>query len=148
MGDVSGLLMVVLVVMVFVGLWLWGKFIVVGDCEGCVLGLSVIVFKVFVFVVCLWVIFFFEFFVCYYLFYFCFLFLIWICLCYGFLGVILVMFVIMMGSLIGLYYIGSMYDLVIGFLLFKLMVVVMGFGFGLVVMCCNEVERWLVESEV
>jgi two-component system cell cycle sensor histidine kinase/response regulator CckA len=146
-GDVSGLLTVVPVAMVFVGPWLRGKSIAAGDREGHVPGLSAIALKAFALVACLWVIFFLEPFARYHPFYLCFLPLIWICLRHGLPGATLATLAITMGSLIGLHYTGSTYDLVIGFLLFKLTVAVMGLGLGSAVTRRNEAERRLAESE-
>ncbi len=146
-GDVSGLLTVVPVAMVFVGPWLRGETISGARGLAPVAGWSAIAIKAVALIGCLWMIFFLEPFARYTPFYLCFLPLIWICLRHGLPGATLATLAITMGSLIGLHFTGSTDDLVIRFLLFELTVAVMGLGLGSAVSRRNEAERRLAESE-
>jgi two-component system, cell cycle sensor histidine kinase and response regulator CckA len=146
-GDVSGLLTVVPVVMVFVAPWLQGKNAIVATRHGRVHNVGAVVIKGFTLVGSLWVVFFFDPFAQYHPFYLCFLPLIWICLRHGLPGATLATLAITMGSLIGLHFTGSTNDLIIRFLLFELTVAVMGLGLGSAVTRRNEAERELAESE-
>ena len=94
-GDVSGLLTVVPVAMVFVAPWLRGKSIAAGEREGDAPVWTAIAVKVLALVACLWVIFFLEPFARYHPFYLCFLPLIWICLRHGLPGATLATLAIM-----------------------------------------------------
>ncbi|MGC4073555.1 MAG: MASE1 domain-containing protein [Nibricoccus sp.] len=146
-GDVSGLLTVVPVAMVFVAPWLREESCDRRPALPPVTGWSAIAFKAVALIGCLWIIFFLEPFAHYTPFYLCFLPLIWICLRHGLPGATLATLAITMGSLIGLHFTGSTNDLVIRFLLFELTVAVMGLGLGSAVTRRNEAEKRLAESE-
>jgi two-component system, cell cycle sensor histidine kinase and response regulator CckA len=146
-GDVSGLLTVVPVVMVFVAPWLQGEAAVASTRRGRGSSVGAMLIKAFVLIASLWAVFFFDPFAQYHPFYLCFLPLIWICLRHGLPGATLATLAITMGSLIGLHFTGSTNDLIIGFLLFELTVAVMGLGLGSAVTRRNEAERELAESE-
>ncbi len=146
-GDVSGLLTVVPVAMVFIAPWLRGEPVsrmmgpVASNAWG---GITI---KAVTLIGCLWVIFFVDPFAHYNPFYVCFLPLIWICLRHGLPGATLATLAITMGSLVGMHFTGSTDDLVIRFLLFELTVAVMGLGLGSAVTRRNEAEKKLAESE-
>jgi two-component system cell cycle sensor histidine kinase/response regulator CckA len=146
-GDVSGLLTVVPVAMVFVAPWLKGEKLFAARPFGKAVSWSGIAVKAGALVGCLWVIFFLDPFARYHPFYICFLPLIWICLRHGLRGATLATLAITIGSLIGLHVTSSTYDLVIRFLLFELTVAVMGLGLGSAVTRRDEAEKRLAESE-
>ena len=146
-GDVSGLLTVVPVCMVFAAPWLRGDaglaafpFVRLRDSGAWLIKGGALIGS-------LWAVFFFEPFAQYHPFYLCFLPLIWICLRHGLPGATLATLAVTMGSLIGLHLTGSTGDLVVRFLLFEVTVAVMGLGLGSAVTRRNEAEKRLGESE-
>jgi two-component system cell cycle sensor histidine kinase/response regulator CckA len=142
-GDVSGLLTVVPVAMVFVGPWLRSEKVEVSPVKSW----SAVAVKAFALIGSLWMVFFLHPFSEYSPFYICFLPLIWICLRHGLPGATLATLAITMGSLVGLHFTGGTHDLLIRFLLFELTVAVMGLGLGSAVTRRDEAEKRLAESE-
>ena len=145
-GDVSGLLTVVPLAMVFVAPWLAGdeaRFVSRRSAREW----SGIVIRSTALLGCLWMVFFFGPFAYYHPFYLCFLPLIWICLRHGLPGATLATLALTMGSLVGMRLTGSTMDLVTRFLLFELTVAVMGLGLGSAVTRRDKAEKKLAESE-
>jgi len=141
-GDVSGLLTVVPVAIMFAGPWLRGEPVL-----RTTTGAGALALYSAALIGSLWLIFFQQPIADYHPFYLCFLPLIWICLRHGLPGATLATLAITMGSLIGLHLTGSTTDLVVKFLLFELAVAMMGLGLGSAVSRRNEAEKRLADSE-
>ncbi|OIR13586.1 blue-light-activated protein [mine drainage metagenome] len=80
-------------------------------------------------------------------FYLCFLPLIWICIRHGLPGATIATLLVTMGGMIGMHITGSTTYLIINFLLFQLAVAVVGLGLGTAVTRRSEAERELAASE-
>ncbi len=80
-------------------------------------------------------------------FYLCFLPLIWICIRHGLPGATIATLLVTMGGMIGMHLTGSSTYLIINFLLFQLAVAVVGLGLGTAVTRRSQAERELATSE-
>jgi len=147
-GDTSGLLTVVPVVMVFVAPWLEnGPGLGVARLWRNAKAIRTIIAQAVILIGLLWLVFALEPLSRYNAFYLCFLPLTWICLQQGLRGATLATLVITMGSLIGIHLVGSPTTTILSFLLFELTVVVVGLGLGSAVSRRDEVEKKLAVSE-
>ena len=147
-GDVSGLLTVVPVAMVFVAPWLKnesGKPAAKPRRRSFAVG--TILAQAITLTVLLWLVFALKPLSNFNAFYLCFLPLTWICLKQGLPGATLATLAITMGSLVGLHLGESSTETILSFLLFELTVAVVGLGLGSIVSRRNEAEMELAASE-
>lgn len=147
-GDVSGLLTVVPVAMVFGAPYILRnkeqtserpRFNLLKD--------HLILVRFFILIVSLALVFALEPLKQYNAFYLCFLPLIWICTRHGLPGATLATLAVTMGGLIGMHLLGSSAYLITNFLLFELAAAAMGLGLGAAVSQRNKAESELAESE-
>jgi signal transduction histidine kinase len=146
-GDVSGLLTVVPVAMVFGAVW----FSTTGDAFVLKIhrkyssGYNIL--QAVVLLGSLELVFAYEPFRQYNLFYLCFLPLIWICFCHGLPGATLATLAITMTGLVGIHFSGSSPHVVVNFLLFELATACVGLGLGAAVTRRDKVASALITSE-
>jgi len=146
-GDMSGLLTIVPVLMVFAAPWLRNEssgFTTHGG-RRCAIGITALQSSLLL--GSLLLVFAYEPVSRYNPFYLCFIPLIWICFYHGLAGATLATLTITMTGLIGLHLEGSTSPLVIQFLFFELAVACVGLGLGSAVTRRSKVERALVTSE-
>ncbi len=146
-GDVSGILTVVPVILVFVGPWL---------SEGRKPSLSflddrrlagTIMLQTLSLVGALGLVFAVEPLRHYNAFYLCFIPLIWVAIRHGLEGATLATLTVTMGGLIGMHFLGTSEYLIFNFLLFEMAAAAVGLGLGSAVTRRNQIERKLAASE-